>query len=124
MEWLKAMMWYVGSVALLGYALTSYVNPEHSPGWLLPAELGAYTVVAFGGAMFIAYAQAETERRERERQESRQDLLALRKHMQMLQHLDGKVEPPDDPTRLPQSMLKAFEKPGKELENGQRAASA
>jgi hypothetical protein len=110
MEWLKAMMWYVASVALLGYALTSYVNPERSPGWLLPAELGAYTVVGFGGAFFFAFAKAETERRERERQESRQDLLALRKHLQMLQHLDCKAEPPHDPTRLPPEMLKAFQK--------------
>src|SRR5262245_40950152 len=124
MEWVKAMAWYVISLALLGYALSSYVNPEHSPGWLLPAELGTYTVLTFGGAMLIAYAQAETERRERERQESRQDLLALRKHLQMLQHLDGNAEPPHDPTRLPPEMLKAFEKPGKEQENGQRAASA
>jgi hypothetical protein len=114
MEWLKAMGLYVVSIALLGYALTSYVNPQHSPGWLLPAELGAYTVVAFGGAMLIAYAQAETERRERERQEWRQDQLALRKHLQMLQHLDGKAEPPRDPTRLPPEMLKAFQKDGQQ----------
>ncbi len=54
--------------------------------------------------------------------QERADRMELLKHLMTLQH--GKAEPPHDPTRLPPEMLKAFEKPGKEQENGQRAASA
>jgi len=75
-----------------------------TPTWVFWTE-------ALGVSALITIARAA----EKERQERKAQALELRKHLMTLQF--GRMEPPHDPTRLGQEMLRAFEK--REVGNGQ-----
>jgi len=104
MKAIKDLFWTMaGGMVLMWLVCGAHVGlfggPFDAPVWLMAVEVGSFVLL-----------MACIEVGKQARQERREFRLELAKHMLTLQH--GKPEPPRDDTRLPPSMLKAFQKDG------------
>jgi hypothetical protein len=100
-NWLMQMTFYamvMVGVCILNIAL--YRDPFRAPTWMLVVE-------GLSLWLFISLCEIGVEKKREEREER----LELAKHLLTLQYQRGKLEPPDDPTRIPKDFLKAYEKP-------------